>query len=78
MSESALHKRGAIHEARSCFKLLKGRDMTQDELDRLELKVADGPADMMGQLRIHPDGSSTFLSPRLDRDHPAKVRSAHE
>ena len=68
-----IHKAGAIYRAKQMFKVLKKREMTDDELNRLELKVAeDAPDDMEAQLQIHADGSITFVSPRLDRDYPAK------
>lgn len=78
MSQNTIHKKGAIYRAREFFKVLKGRDMTQDELDRLELKRTEDSMEMEGQLRIHADGSATFLSPRLDGDYPAKIRSDNE
>lgn len=70
---NAIHKAGAIYRAKQMFKVLKKREMTDDELNRLELKVAeDAPDDMEAQLQIHADGSMTFLSPRLDRDYIRK------
>ena len=70
---NVIHKAGAIHRAKQMFKVLKKREMTDDELERLELRVGeDAPDDMEAQLQIHADGSMTFLSPLLDRNYMRK------
>ena len=73
--KNTIHKAGAIYRAKQMFMLLKKREMTEEELGRLELKVAEGPEDMECQLQIHADGSLTLLSPYLDRNYPAQKGS---